>query len=155
MSTTGSLRNSYERAAALVALSTLLLTASFVGFFAFVTGRVVGVGGRVPAYVLVMSAAFVATIFTLTKYGADGRTVIFAAGGTAVLSLLLSTFAGEGVVYALAHPNAVFGSQLVAYFLAAGLAGTGLSFWAIHYWRDFAVSEVSEVPEGEASTDAE
>ncbi|WP_313692044.1 hypothetical protein [Halorarum halobium] len=125
----------------LVAVSTVVLTADFVGLLSLLTGRATeigtGIGGRFPAYVLVMAVAFVVTIVGLARFDTDGRTVLSAATGVGLLTLVTGALAGEGVVYAIAYPSEILSSQLLFYFVAAGLIGTGLSFWTVNYWRDF------------------
>lgn len=129
---------------ALVTVATILLTADFVGLLSLLTGEATGVGGRFPLYVLLMAVVFVVTIVGLARHDAEGRTVLSAATGVAVLSLVLGLLAGEGVVYAQTHPDDILGSQLLVYFLAAGLIGTGLTFWTVNYWRDFTRAGIAE-----------
>ncbi len=127
-----------KRVAALVAGSTLALTACFVGLLAAATGQVEGVGSRLPAYVLAMAVAFVATVVRLELEGYDGRPIIVSASGVAVAAFVLVTLGGEGLTYAVRNPEAVVGSQLLLYLLAAGLIGSGLGYWGVRHWREFA-----------------
>lgn len=126
------------RLALLVLGSTLALTASFVGLLALVSGRAAGIGGRLPVYVFVMAVAFVAAVVRLELAGFDGTRIIAAAGGVGALALLLVSLAGEGLVYAVRNPERVIVSELVFYFLAAGLIATGLGYWGLNHWREFA-----------------
>ncbi|QLG63872.1 hypothetical protein [Halorarum salinum] len=126
-----------KQVASLVGVSTVLLTADFVGVLALVTGNAAGFGDRFPAYVLVMAIAFVITIVGLSHYGLEGRTVLSASTGVSVLALVTGTLAGEGLRYAVVEPATVFDVQLLFYLLAAGLIGTGLSFWTVNHWREF------------------
>ena len=129
-------RDVLARIGAGVAVSTLALTASFVGIVALATGEAVGLGSRLPIYVLAMAVAFVATVVLLELHEREGRLVLAVAasigGGTFVIILL----AGEGLIYAASDPEAVFASALVFYFLAAGLIATGLGYWGAHHWRE-------------------
>lgn len=125
-----------KQIAVLVVVSTVLLTADFVGLLSLLTGNAANVGVRFPVYVLVMAVAFVVTIVGLARYDADGRTVLSAATGVGVLALIVGMLAGEGIVYAYRAPEAVL-NTILFYFIAAGLIATGLSFWTVNYWRDF------------------
>lgn len=135
------------RAGGVVVASTVLLTASFVGVVAFLTGETAGVGGRLPFYVLAMAVAFAGTIFALDDANADGGRVITATGGVAVASFVLVTLGVEGVVFAVRYPGRVLASNLVVYFAAAGLICTGLAFWALRHWREFAERERGVEPD--------
>ena len=44
----------------------------------------------------------------------------------------------EGVLFAFRNPELVFVSQLVYYFIAAALIGTGIGYWGVRHWREFA-----------------
>ena len=59
----------------------------------------------------------------------------------AVVGLVLVGFAGEGVVYAVRDPEAVFGRQLIVYFVAAALICTGLGYWLLRHWREFLTAD--------------
>ena len=131
-------REFLARAGGAVAASTVVLTASFVGVVSFLGGAAGDVGGRLPFYVLTMAVAFAATIFALDDPDADGSRVITATAGVAVACFVLVTLAGEGVVYAVRFPEKVLASNLLVYFAAAGLICTGLAFWALRHWREFA-----------------
>lgn len=128
----------YGRTAGLAAASTLVLTASFVGVLSIVEGEFSGLGGRVPWYLVVTSLFFLGTIFVLEEHGAsDGREIIAISAIVGLLSFVVTTLAVEGVVFAFNHPEDVFVSQTVLYFLAAGLFGTGIGYWGIKHWREF------------------
>lgn len=133
-----------KQVALLVAVSTVLLTADFVGVLALLSGNAAGLDDRFPVYVLVMAIAFVITIVGLAHYDAEGRTVLSAATGVSVLALVAGALAGEGVRYAVREPATVFDVQLLFYLLAAGLIGTGLSFWTVNYWREFVRTRTTE-----------
>lgn len=131
-------REVVARAAGVVVASTLALTASFVGVVAFLAGETAGVAGRLPFYVLAMAAAFAGTVFALDDPDADGNRVITATAGVAVVTFLVVTLGVEGLFFAVRHPGRVLASNLVVYFAAAGLICTGLAFWALRHWREFA-----------------
>ncbi|WP_247007951.1 hypothetical protein [Halorientalis litorea] len=124
------------RAGALVAICTLVLTASFVGVVAIVSGQVADISVRLPGYVLAMAAAFVGTILLLEAQGYDGPTIIVLAGVTALGTFVAITLGSEGIVYAVRNPQQVVASQFLLYFLAAGLIGTGLGYWGINHWQE-------------------
>lgn len=137
----GSLSNRrWVRAAAVILGFTVVLTADFVGLLALLSSSEVDVASRVPLYTLAMAAVFVATIYGFARYRADARTVLFSATGFALVGFVLFGLAVEGVVFAVTRPDAVFGSQLVVYFLAAGLIGTGVGYWLVAYWRELVVA---------------
>lgn len=133
-------RDVFVRIGVGVVLSTLALTASFVGLLALLTGEAADLGARLPLYVLVMAVVFVAAIVFSELRARDGRVVLLSAGAVAIGSLVLVTLAGEGIVYAAREPDAVIASTLVFYFLAAGLIATGLGYWGARHWREFATA---------------
>lgn len=126
------------RAGALVAGSTLVLTAGFVGLVALATGEATGVTARLPAYVLAMAVTFVATVILLEERRRGGETVLLTAGGLALAGFAVVGFGGEGITYALRYPDRIVASQLLFYFLAAGLIATGLGYWGARHWRELA-----------------
>lgn len=127
-----------------VLVSSLVLTTSFVGGLGLLSGALADTQSRLPVYVLGMAVVFVASMFGLITYDADGVTAMFGAVGISLLGFVLLGLAGEGIVYAIRYPNRVFGSQLVIYFLAAGLIGTGLGYWVVSYWREFTAQPATE-----------
>lgn len=131
-------RTRLQRTGLVVAVSTSMLTASFVGLVALVSGNVGGLGGRLPYYVLAMAAAFVVAIFLLDERRVDGVAIILGTTGISLLTFVFVLLSVEGIVYALEHPDAVIASQLLVYFLAAGLIGSGLGYWGLRHWREFA-----------------
>jgi len=125
------------RTAALAGASTIVITASFIGVLALLEGEFSSLGGRIPWYLVATSLIFLATIFLLEEHGADGVEIIAITAVVTVLSFLLIVLAVEGVNYARTHPDDVFVDQLVLYFLAAGMFGTGIGYWGIKHWREF------------------
>lgn len=123
------------RATGVILGFTVVLTADFVGVLALVSQPRPDVASRMPLYTLAMAGAFVVTIYGFARYGADARTVLLSATGVGFAAFVLFGLAVEGVVFAAARPDLV-GSQLVIYFLAAGLMGTGIGYWLVAYWRD-------------------
>ena len=125
-----------------------MLTAAFVGVLALVSGGNDGLGGRLPAYVLVMAVAFVGFVVLAEQFGGasrslDGRRVIGTASGFALAVLVTVALSGEGVVYAVRNPEQVVASEVFLYFVAAGLIGTGLGYWGLRHWREFANGTLS------------
>lgn len=122
----------------LLVLSTLVLTASFLGVVALVTAGVTGLTDRLPFYVLAMAVAFVGGIVFLEDELREGRRILQASAGLALVTFLLVSLGGEGVAFTLQRPDQVLTSQLLFYLLAAGLIGSGLGYWGLNHWGDFA-----------------
>ncbi|MFC6768811.1 hypothetical protein [Natrinema soli] len=120
---------------------TIVLTACLVGAMAMVGGDTIGVDNRFPYYVLVTAIGFVASLWKLDENDADGTTVLIATAGIALASGILFSFAVEGVVFGIRNPNRILSSQLLVYFLAAGLICTALGMWCLRHWREFTVYE--------------
>lgn len=133
-------REDLRRVALLVAASTVVLTAAFVGVVALVSGNVHGASSRVPFYVFGGAVVFVVTMVALENPGEEGVPILTATVGVSLLGFALLALGGEGVIYAAANPGSVFGSQLVVYFLAAALVCTGTAYWGINHWREFTAS---------------
>jgi len=131
-----------RRLVPLLVVFTVLLTAGFVGVLSLATGRATGVASRIPYYFLVLAAGFLVAIVVLSRYDSDGRATILGAVGISVFSFVLVGLAAEGVVYSIRNPSAVFGSQLVVYFVAAALIGTGLGYWVLSFWRQWVAQNV-------------
>jgi hypothetical protein len=134
-------RDEATRLAGVVVGSTLVLTATFIGVVALVSGGNPRLGTRLPFYVLAMALGFVAwVVASEQRYGkrADGRSVLGTAAATSLVVFVVVTLAGEGLVFASDNPGEVVLSELFLYFLAAGLIGTGLGYWGLRHWREFA-----------------
>lgn len=125
------------RAAVLVAVSTAIVTAAFVGVVALVAGDVDDLTGRLPFYVLVMATVFVAFIFLIDSRNSDAETVIISSVGVALLGFLVVLLSGEGVVFLVRRPDQLLASQLIVYLVSAGLVCTGLAYWGLRHWREF------------------
>lgn len=119
-----------------IGANTLLLTASFVGVLAFVSGAVTDLPARLPWYFVVGAVLFVGTIVVLEEQELPGRTVILTATVVAAVGFLAVVFAVEGVLFAVDRPEALVVSRLLLYFLAAGLVGTGVGYWGLNHWRE-------------------
>lgn len=137
MASAGSRREFFLRVLLVVGVSTVLLTASFVGVLAVLNGEFETASGRIPWYFVIAAGVFVATIILLEEGGADGSTIIISALLFSSLGFGLVSLAVEGVIFAINYPELVFISQLVLYFFAAGLIGTGIGYWALNHWREF------------------
>ena len=134
-------RETMVRVVGYVGVSTLFLTAMFYGIVAVITGSVTDFERRLPVYVLVAAIAFVVVVVMLEDENAPGTPILVSTlvvGGMAFLGISLS---GEGVLYAVANQSTVVSSQLFFYIIAAGLICTGIGYWAIHHWREFAESD--------------
>ncbi len=126
------------RTSILVAAFTVVLTADFVGLMALLTERPAATSGRVPYYVLAAAIVFVAAILLLETAGYDGRTVLTASVTAAVGSVVLVGLGVEGIIFGWANPDEIIASQLLVYFLAAAVIATGVGYWALRHWREFA-----------------
>lgn len=140
MASDGTRRKFFLRVLLLMAASTILLTASFIGVLAFLSGEQIATSSRIPWYLVLTATVFVATIILLEEGGADGSTIIISALLFSGLGFALIALAVEGVLFAIEYPDLVFVSQLVLYFFAAGLIGTGIAYWALNHWREFSQS---------------
>lgn len=145
-----------SRAVVAVVASTVVLTACFVGVLVLIAGEIQGVGDRLPIYAVAMGIAFVATLLrTERQFGpdapgevtgnggmsetyADGRTILTTAIGISSLTVLIVSLAGEGFTYTLRRPDDVLNLELLPYLIAAGLIATGLGYWGLRHWREFA-----------------
>lgn len=142
-------RGRAARLGGVVLASTLVLTAAFIGVLALVSGGNDGIGGRLPGYVLAMAVAFVGFVVVAEQHSdggsrsVDGRQIIVTAGAFALSVLVTVTLSGEGLVYAVGNPDQVVASEVFLYFLAAGLIGTGLGYWGLRHWREFAERSVA------------
>lgn len=116
---------------------TILLTASFVGFFTALSGRISGYESRIAWYVVAVATLFVGTIVLLELNGTDGKTIIVSAVVTGAISFVLIFFSIEGLIFAVNHPGEMLLSQLIVYFFAAALVATGLGYWGLRHWREF------------------
>lgn len=125
-------------AAVLVAVSTAIVTAAFIGVVALATGAAGPVTDRLPFYVLVMALVFVVFVFLIDTRASDGQTVIISSIGVALLSFLIVLLSGEGLLFLVNRPDELLASQLIIYLLSAGLVCTGLAYWGLRHWREFA-----------------
>lgn len=125
------------RTVILVAIFTVVLTTNFIGIMSFITEGAPGATGRLPMYVLATSVVFVASIILLELSEYDGRSVLTASLTAGILGFVFITLGGEGLVYAWRDPDDVITSQLLVYFVAAAVIGTGLGYWALRHWREF------------------
>lgn len=128
----------YIRTTVLVAAFTVILTTNFVGAMGLLTGQVTGTTERLPFYVLLGAIVFVGTILVLEASGYDGRAVLTAAVTASAFGFVFVVLGGEGLVFAWHDPDAILTSQLLVYFVAAAVIGTGLGYWGLRHWREFA-----------------
>ena len=124
------------RSVPVIVACTVALTFSFFGIVALATSATSGIAERLPFYAFGMAAIFVATIVFLDQKGFDGRAIIVAAFGSGVLSLVLLSLGGEGVVYVIENRQTVAQSNQFMYLVAAGLMTTGVSYWVLRHWQD-------------------
>lgn len=134
-------RTDVARAAALIVACTVGLTASFVGLVALLSGRSPGVSARLPLYVLGLAAAFVVAILALEDRNRDGWTVLHLATTLSIYGFIFAVLAGEGALYVARHPGELVASQLLFYFLAAGMIATGFGYWGVHHYEELPVAK--------------
>lgn len=135
----------YTRISLVMATCTVVLTFSFIGIVAVVSGEMTNPTSRLPWYIVLSAMAFVATIVLLEGYGVAGREIIVTATIVGLWALLIVALSTEGVIYTINHPEDVFVSRMVLYFLAAGLLGSGIAYWALHHWREFTGRSVNRI----------
>lgn len=138
MSRRGRDRELLARVGLLVLLSTLVVTAAFVGIVAALSGPVENFTTRLPFYVLAASVAFVVFVVLFDSRGLDGQTVIVASMAVGLSAFIVLSLGGEGVVFLLTNPEALIASQLIVYLIAAGLVCTGVAYWTLRHWRELA-----------------
>ena len=138
----------FFRTGLLVGLSTLVLTAAFVGILALLRGAVAGFDARVPWYLVVSALVFTVTILFLERHDSDGQVIITTALVVTLVSLITVTLSYEGVLFAVYYPEDIFVSQLVLYFLAASLLSSGLGYWGLKHWREFTESDRGSASSG-------
>lgn len=124
-------------AVGLIALSTFVIASSMLGAFAILTASAPGFGGRVPYYVLGGAAVFTAVVVLLEMRIDDGLTIITTGLAVAAVGLLAIGLGTEGLLFGYRTPTRML-SNLFVYLLAAGLISTGVIFWAVRHWREFA-----------------
>ena len=129
----------------LVGLSTAALTVSFVGLVGLASGGVTGVATRIPFYLLVTAAVFVAGVVLFEESRHEGRRALVAAAVAAFATLLVVGLGSEGTLYALENPDVVVRSQLFAYLLSAALMGTGIGYWGWRNWESLRSAAVAAV----------
>lgn len=124
-------------AVVIVAVSTVVLTASFLGLLATVRGAVSDPGSRLPVYVLATAIVFVIALFKLEDPSAPGIPVLTTTVSIGLAAFILISLGGEGLLYVAGRPTMLLSSQLVFYFVAAALICTAVGYWGLHHWREF------------------
>ena len=137
MAQTNSRRQFFIRVSVVITITTVFLTASFIGVLAVLDGEVNAFSTRLPWYLSATALAFVGTIVLLEDQGTSGASIITTALIVSVLVFAIVGLGVEGMFYAVEFTDRVFVSQLVVYFFAAALMGTGFGFWALRHWREF------------------
>ncbi|GAB7095075.1 hypothetical protein JCM30237_22280 [Halolamina litorea] len=128
----------------LVAVSTLSLTASFVGVVALASGEVQDTGSRLPLYVTATAVVFVAGVVLFEGTRHRGRRALVGSVLSALATLFVAALGGEGLVYTLANPEAVFEVQLLGYLVSAALLGTGVGYWLWRNWEMLRVAGIGD-----------
>ena len=124
------------RTGGLIISSTIILTASFIGILSFLDGNTTGLSARNPYYLVFAALIFTVSVIFLERNDVAGRIIIATAIAMGVASFILLALAFEGIIYTVNNPEEVFVSQLILYFIAAGLVGTGFGYWALKHWRE-------------------
>lgn len=130
-------RRVYVRISGVIVLCTLVLTFAFLGVLAFVSGDFETPLVRLPWYLVVGAAGFVGSIVLLEQVGGQGLDVIVTAAVNGAFLMIIAALTVEGILFTIRNPSDVFVSQLLLYFVAAGLVGTGIAYWALRHWREF------------------
>ena len=128
------------RVGVLVVASSLALTLAFFGLIALATGSADELSGRVPFYVLAAAVTFAGALIGLDRRNWDGRDLLYFAVGLAVVAFVLFTLGLEGVVFAINYPGESLGSRRFLYLLSAAMVATGLGYWFVSHWAEFARS---------------
>jgi hypothetical protein len=123
----------------IVAVSTLSVTSAIIGTVAVINGEATNFADRIPYYVFLMAIVFTGLVFLLERHLEDGWRILTVSLAIAALSFFIALLGVEGVIYGLENQDQVL-SNITLYFLSAGLACTGLVYWAVHHWREFASS---------------
>lgn len=121
----------------LITVSTVFLTASFMGILAFVSGAEMNVSGRLPWYLVIGAATFVGSIVLLEQAESEGYTIIVTTIVTSVAMFILTLLAVEGVIFMSRYPEMVVNSQTILYLVSAAMVGVGLGYWGFNHWREF------------------
>lgn len=133
------------RIGVLIVACTILLTGSFVGLLAAISGVLQDTWvSRVPWYLVVGAAVFVGTIILLEINDADGRTIIVTAGVFGTLAFLLVSLGIEGYIYTYHNPDQIL-QRLILYFVAASLVATGVGYWGLRHWREFTAQQAESL----------
>lgn len=127
----------------LISISTVFLTASFIGIVSFMSGDINNVNTRLPWYLVIGGLSFVGSIILLEAQGSDGRTIIVTSFTIMVMMFILTVLAIEGILFTLEQPELVFNSQLILYFFSAALVGVGIGYWGLKHWREFTIQSDS------------
>ena len=141
MAAIGDTQRVYVRISSVILLCTLILTFSFLGILAIISGDFDTSLVRLPWYLLAGAAGFVASVVLLEQVGSQGVDVIATAAVNGLFVMIVAALTVEGIIFTLQNPSDVFVSQLVLYFVAAGLVGTGIAYWALRHWREFTHSD--------------
>lgn len=119
-----------------IAAFTVVLTAFFLGVSGFLAGGNAGFSDRVPYYVLLFAAVFVAGVYLVDERIADAEVVLAVVAGVSVGAFVLLSVAIEGILYAVRNSDQVLGSEVLVYFAAAGLFCIGVGIWVVRNWRE-------------------
>lgn len=125
------------RIVVLIAVSTVFLTASFIGIISFLSGDITDISTRLPWYLVIGGLSFVGSIILLEAQGSDGRTIIVTSFTIMIVMFILTVLAFEGVLFTTEKPGLVFNTQLILYFFSAALVGVGIGYWGLRHWREF------------------
>ncbi|MFW5948964.1 MAG: hypothetical protein ACOCSD_05145 [Halolamina sp.] len=122
------------RLGGVVCLTTLGLTASFVGAVALASGEIAGLARRLPIYAVAAAVVFVGCVVVLDSARMQGLNALVTATVAAAATLFVGGLGVEGVRFAREHPSLVFEPTLVGYALSAALIGTGVANWVWRNW---------------------
>lgn len=125
------------RIVVLIAVSTIFLTASFIGIVSFLSGDITDISTRLPWYLVIGGLSFVGSIILLEAQGSDGRTIIVTSLTIMIVMFFLTVLAFEGILFTIEKPGVVFNTQLILYFFSAALFAVGIGYWGLKHWREF------------------
>lgn len=123
------------RTAGVIVAGTAVLTASFVGVLAVVSGSAGGVSSRLPVYFFAGAVGFVGSLLVLEQSRHGGQTALAGAVMAGIAGFCIVGLSAEGLVYVVRHPEIVVGSQMLLYLAAAALVAAGIGHWSVRNWR--------------------
>lgn len=126
------------RIGAIITVSTIFITTAFIGVLAILADDTTGIVSRVPWYAIVGAGGFAVSIFLLERQDSTGGLIFVTAVVVGLLAGVVVGLSIEGVIFTILYPTRVLISDLVLYLVAAALIGTGVGYWGLRHWREYA-----------------